>query len=302
MTSLLDPQSPNWGRIPPACVTGEATLVEHVLQLPTTLGVLRLSLHDFGLRLRSATEVRDYGILLETLRPLACSLLHEGSGELTRSRVQARTTTGELLEVEIGHQPFSFTLRCAGRFVQSSPSDGHFVRRFRLPPLARDDDRWLLSLELGPATPVYGLGEKSGRLDKRGQLLRSYNRDALGLNAEWSYKNAPFAWSPEGWGAFVHTPAPVTHGVGYGPWSQRAYVLAIEDPSLDLCLFTGRDGPAQLAQYTALTGRAPVPPAWSLGVILSKAYYKDAEEILAVAREVRRRRMPCELITFDGRA
>ncbi|MBU6377668.1 MAG: alpha-xylosidase [Gammaproteobacteria bacterium] len=302
MTSLLDPQSPNWGRIPPACVSGEATLVEHVLHLPTTLGVLRLSLHDSGLRLRSATEVRDYGILLETPRPLACSLVNEGSGESARSRLQACTTTGELLEVEIGHQPFSFTLRCAGRFVQGSPSDGHFVRRFRLPPLARHDDRWLLCLELGPATPIYGLGEKSGRLDKRGQLLRSYNRDALGLNAEWSYKNAPFAWSPEGWGAFVHTPAPVTHGVGYGPWSQRAYVLAIEDPSLELWVFTGSDGPAQLAQYTALTGRAPVPPAWSLGVILSKAYYKDAEEILAVAREVRRRRMPCEIITFDGRA
>jgi alpha-D-xyloside xylohydrolase len=41
---------------------------------------------------------------------------------------------------------------------------------------------------------------------------------------------------------------------------------------------------------------------WSLGVILSKAYYRDADEILAVAREVRARRMPCDTITFDGRA
>ena len=160
----------------------------------------------------------------------------------------------------------------------------------------------MLSLELGPSTPVYGLGEKSGRLDRRGQLIRSYNRDALGLNAEWSYKNAPFAWSPEGWGVFVHTPAPVTHGVGFGPWSQRAYVLDIEDPELDVFIFSGISGADQLAQYTSLTGRAPVPPEWSLGVILSKAYYKDSEEILSVAREVRRRDMPCEVITFDGRA
>jgi alpha-D-xyloside xylohydrolase len=39
-----------------------------------------------------------------------------------------------------------------------------------------------------------------------------------------------------------------------------------------------------------------------LGVILSKAYYKTADEILAVAREVRTRDMPCDVITFDGRA
>jgi len=293
-------ESPNWGRIAPAAVTGPPQLREQVLYVPTTLGTLRLSLHEYGLRLRSAGEVRDYGILCGDTTPLPAELTVDASSD--GSKLCARTRDGALLELRIGHAPFSFELRRDGRWVQGSPSDGHFVRRFRLPPLARHAGRWLCALELGPSTPVYGLGEKSGRLDKRGQLLRSFNRDALGLNAEWSYKNVPFAWSPEGWGAFVHTPAPVTHGVGHGPWSQRAYVLAIEDIELDLFLFAGEGGAAQLAHYTALTGRSPVPPDWSLGVILSRAYYRDAEEILAVAREVRRRGMPCEVITFDGRA
>jgi alpha-D-xyloside xylohydrolase len=302
MSSPLDPHVPNWGRIAPAVGGALPQLIDGVLHLPSTLGALRISLHDSGMRLRSATEVRDYGILCGDLRPLAATVEHTGSGESAMSLLRAVNSSGQQLEVQIGHQPFHFVLRCDGRSVQGSADDGHFVRRFRLPPLARHEERWLLSLQLGPSTPVYGLGEKSGRLDKRGQLLRSYNRDALGLNAEWSYKNVPFAWSPQGWGVFVHTPAPVTHGVGYGPWSQRAYVLAIEDAALDVFLFTGTDGSELLGQYTALTGRAPVPPAWSLGVILSKAYYKDADEILAVAREVRRRGMPCEVITFDGRA
>ncbi|MFM8481363.1 MAG: alpha-xylosidase [Gammaproteobacteria bacterium] len=302
MSWALDPYVPNWGRMAPAQVAGEPVLRDNVLQLPTSLGSLRLSLHEFGLRLRSGGDVRDHGILCGDLEPLSLTLDHLGSGDKSESRLRARTAAGKELLLIVGHAPFSFALYCEGRCVQESPRDGHFVRRFRLPPLARHDDRWLLTLELGPSTPVYGLGEKSGRLDKRGQLLRSYNRDALGLNAEWSYKNVPYAWSPDGWGAFVHTPAPVTHGVGYGPWSQRAYVLAIEDPELDIFLLTAADGAAQLAQYTALTGRAPVPPAWGLGVILSKAYYKDADEILSVAREVRARGLPCEVITFDGRA
>ena len=302
MQTVFDPVVPHWGRMAPARVEGTPTLSADVLAIPTSLGVLRITLHEDGMRLRSQNDVRDYGILCGDVRPLSALLTHHGEGDTATSRLEAVASDGSRLVVTIGHVPFDFSFHRDERLIQSSPSDGHFVRRFRLPPLARHDDRWMLSLELGPSTPVYGLGEKSGRLDRRGQLIRSYNRDALGLNAEWSYKNAPFAWSPEGWGVFVHTPAPVTHGVGFGPWSQRAYVLDIEDPELDVFIFSGISGADQLAQYTSLTGRAPVPPEWSLGVILSKAYYKDSEEILSVAREVRRRDMPCEVITFDGRA
>ncbi len=287
-------EAPNWGRIPPLRATGPATATaDGGVRLPTDAGDLLVTLHDFGVRLRLGPPARDYGILAAPPRALAPAI--EAGDGTTRISAGAASLT-------LTHDPISFVLEHDGRRVQSSPTDSHFVRRFRLPPFARLDGRWLASLELGPATPVYGLGEKWGRLDHRGELIRSFNHDALGVNAERSYKNAPFAWSPDGWGVFVHTAAAVTHGVGYAPWSQRAYLLEVDSPVLDLFLLAGRDGAELLAQYTALTGRAPVPPAWSLGIILSKAYYKDAEEILAVAREVRRRGMPCETITFDGRA
>jgi alpha-D-xyloside xylohydrolase len=298
-TSAFDLQVPNWGRIPAVKVTAAATLgADGTVSLGTDAGTFCITLHECGARLRAGPPPRDYGILVAPPVALQCEL----AGGPEQTRITARAADGATLTLEIGHAPLSFALRRDGRPVQSSPTDGHFVRRFRLPPFARIEGAWLVSLELGPATPVYGLGEKSGRLDKRGQLVRSFNQDALGLNAEWSYKNTPFAWSPDGWGCFAHTVAPVTHAVGYGPWSQRAYVLKIEDPSLDLFLLDGTDGAAQLRQYTDLTGRAPLPPLWSLGVILSKAYYRDAEEIVAVAREVRARGMPCDVITFDGRA
>jgi alpha-D-xyloside xylohydrolase len=304
---VLDVAVPNWGRIPALAVTGAPVLgaagAGHELRLPvaatgSAAEDLVLTLHEHGLRLRAGPPVRDHGILIAAPAPLPLQLEPIDGG----SRVTARTASGGVLELRVGHAPFHFELLLDGRRVQASASDGHFIRRFRLPPLARHEDRWLFTLDLGADTPVYGLGEKSGKLDKRGQWLRSYNHDALGLNAERSYKNAPFAWSPEGWGVFVHGPAPVTHGVGFGPWSQRAYLLAVEGEGLDVFVLTGADGAAQLGQYTDLTGRAPEPPPWSLGTILSKAYYKDADEILSVAREVRARGLPCEVITFDGRA
>ncbi len=304
MDGLNASDAPDWGRVTPLSVTGPADAAhgDGVVRLPTTEGVLEVSLHEFGVRLRlrprdaahgAPPSAASYGLL--AAEPVALRAALDSNPGETRLRL------GDLTLL-LHHDPLSFELRVGARFVQGSPTDRHFVRRFRVPPFARIAGGWLASIELGADTAVYGLGEKWGRLDHRGTVLRSFNRDALGVNAEWSYKNAPFAWSPDGWGLLVHTVGPVTHAVGFAPWSQRAYVLQVEDATLDLFLFTGATGAEQLATYTALTGRAPRPPLWSLGVILSKAYYRDAEEILAVAREVRARGMPCDTITFDGRA
>lgn len=288
-------EPPAWGRVPALRVVGSARVVDGThLSLPTDAGELAVSVHACGVRLRLGPPARDYGILVDPPPALAIEAVDGTAG---RTRIRA---PGRVLEFE--HDPLAFRFERDGRLVQTSPSDAHFVRRYRLPPFARLPEGWFVSLELGHATRVYGLGEKWGRLDHRGELLRSYNHDALGVNAERSYKNTPFAWSPDGWGVFVHTAAAVTHAVGYAPWSQRAYALVVEHPSLDLFLLDGTSGAELLAQYTGLTGRAPVPPDWSLGLILSKAYYRDAEEILGVAREVRRRGLPVETITFDGRA
>jgi len=221
-------EAPNWGRIPAVTVSGAPLAnADGSVSFATDAGPLRVSLLESGARLRLGPDERDYGILLREPAPLATRVESIAGG--------TRIVAGQRV-LEVGHAPLSFTLEVRGRRVQSSPSDGHFVRRFRLPPFARIDESWFVSLELGHDTPVYGLGEKWGRLDRRGQLLRSYNHDALGVNAEVSYKNAPFAWSPEGWGVFVHTVAPVVHGVGYAPWSQRAYGIKVDGPALDLFL------------------------------------------------------------------
>jgi alpha-D-xyloside xylohydrolase len=98
----------------------------------------------------------------------------------------------------------------------------------------------LFSLDLGAEEAVYVLGEKWSSLNKRGHFIRSYNHDALGVNAEISYKNTAFAWSLQGWGVLVHTPAPVSQAVGFAPWSQRAYGLLVEDNALDIFLLKGK--------------------------------------------------------------
>lgn len=289
---------PSWNDILQLVITDEVKIKQNnEVELQTDNGVLLISMLAQGIRIRTEEQREyDYQILKNSPQALPCRLKSEAEKSVIES--------GDLTLV-LHHTPFRFELWRGGKLVQSTPNDGHFVRPLRVPPVARISEGWFMSFNLHSSEPVYGLGEKWSKLDKRGQLLRSMNHDALGVNAEISYKNTPFCWSPEGWGVFVHTPSPVTHGVGYAPWSQRAYGVVVEDCIFDIFVLTSdaeNVGADIIAQYTQLTGKAPVPPDWSLGIILSKAYYRDAEELLETARQVREQKMPCDVITLDGRA
>ncbi|MDQ6620615.1 MAG: alpha-xylosidase [Pseudomonadota bacterium] len=210
--------------------------------------------------------------------------------------------------LELTDHPLRFRLRWRGETVLESITDQHFRGWTRLPAFGRtaSAERWMASLALGSAEAVYGLGEKFGPLNKRGQLLHSEVHDALGVNTELSYKNTPFAWSPGAacgaWGVFVNTPATVHHGVGHPGWSHRSYVLIAEDDALDLFLFAAAAPADIIAAYTALTGKVPPVPRWSLGLWVSRAYYRTPEEAAEVARELRARQIPCDVLTLDGRA
>lgn len=240
-----------------------------------------------------ASSLPDYSLLrpAATAPALALAALDDGW----------RIDCGAL-RLELRGNPLRLCLYRDGQIVLESITDQHFKGRTRLPAFGRAGDTlWCAAFALASATAVYGLGEKYGPLDKRGQLVRGRTEDALGVNTELSYKNIPFCWSPDGWGLLAHTPGVVRHGVGFGQWSHRSYVLEVEDDCLDLFLFAGEPA-AIIDSYTALTGRAAIPPLWSLGMWLSRAYYATPEEAIETAAQLRRRRIPCDVITLDGRA
>lgn len=239
------------------------------------------------------SQLPDYGLLANpsTQHPMNGSQLDAGF----------RFDTAEGLSIELQANPFKFTLYHHQKKVLQSVTDGHIKGGLRLQPVLRGEGWSGLSLALGASEAVYGLGEKFGALNKRGQLITAWNEDALGVNSEFSYKNAPFAFSPNGWGLYVNTPSRTVHGVGYSPWSHRSYVVLAEEETLDLFFFVGT--PAQiLERYTWLTGRSPLLPRWSYGVWWSRCYYRTADELLEAARGLRERGIPAELIKLDGRA
>jgi alpha-D-xyloside xylohydrolase len=250
-------------------------------------------------RLRAGPNNRpDYGLV--AARAKACTAARGAGGTWT-------FTTGETA-LELTGAPLSVRLLHRGIPVAGSITDERFGGTARLPSFGRlrKGGQWLATFALASGEPVYGLGEKFGPLNKRGQLVHSQVEDALGVNTGQSYKSTPFAWSPGlgkgAWGVFVNTPSMVTHGVGHPDWSHRSYALQVDDDALDLFVFAADTPAAILDRYTQLTGRPAPVPSWSLGLWVSRASYKTPGEAAEVAAKLRQRRIPCDVLTLDGRA
>ncbi|MAT68247.1 MAG: alpha-xylosidase [Planctomycetaceae bacterium] len=173
----------------------------------------------------------------------------------------------------------------------SAPTPFSFIRR------GRDLGHSVAAgFQLAHDEKIFGCGESFTRFDKRGQILQLDVRDGMGAQTEKMYKPVPFFMSSRGYGMFVHTSAPVTCDFGHD--FDEAAVISSGDEQLDLFVFVGTPKEI-LTEYTALTGRSPVPPTWSFGLWMSRITYKSEQEVRAVARRLRENRIPCDVIHLD---
>jgi alpha-D-xyloside xylohydrolase len=173
----------------------------------------------------------------------------------------------------------------------STPVPFSFVRR------ATDLGRTTAaSFRLAPDEKIFGCGESFTRLNKRGQKLVLYIRDAMGAQSQRMYKPIPFYLSSRGYGIFVHTSTPVTMDCGHD--FDQSNVIYTGDEVLDLFVFFG-DPKEIVSEYTALTGRSPVPPLWSFGLWMSRITYKSEQEVREVAEKLRSYKIPCDVIHLD---
>ena len=152
------------------------------------------------------------------------------------------------------------------------------------------------AFELQHDEKIFGTGESFTRLDKRGQKMVMYLRDAQGVQNYRQYKAIPFFLSSNGYGMFVHTSTPVTFDFGHD-FDQHTVVYTGDDV-LDLFLFVGQPKDV-LTEYTALTGRSPVPPLWSFGLWMSRITYKSEAEVRDVAAKLRQYRIPADVLHLD---
>ena len=149
---------------------------------------------------------------------------------------------------------------------------------------------------LTPDEKIFGCGESFGRLDKRGQKVVLWVNDPNGVQTGGMHKPIPFFMSSRGYGMFMHTSTPVT--CDFGASFDGLTSLMVGDDTLDLFVFLGEPKEI-LAEYTALTGRAAMPPLWSFGLWMSRISYFSEAEVRDVAARLRANRIPSDVIHID---
>lgn len=153
-----------------------------------------------------------------------------------------------------------------------------------------------MSFSIRPGEHFYGTGESFGTLDKLGQKINLWTKDANGCETDDMYKPVPFFISSRGYGIFYHTTAPLT--MDFGREYKEAQTVYMGDGNVDLFLFTGT--PKEILNaYTDLTGKSPLPPLWSFGLWMSRITYKSEEETREVAKKLQEHRIPCDVIHLD---
>ena len=209
-----------------------------------------------------------YGKLVIKADPWRLIMYDKDGNELTRSRVWSDNDS-----TQIKVPPFSFIKRGSDNSRSINPV-------FSIQPMER----------------IFGFGEAPGPLNKVGQKLNLFVTDPQGPESPDMYKPIPFFFSNLGYGAFIHTAAPLTVDVG------QSYIgankLFMKDEDLDMFLFWGTPKEI-LSEYTALSGRPEMPPLWSFGTWMSRISYFTEDEGREVAKQLRANRIPADVIHFD---
>src|SRR5207253_11169448 len=100
--------------------------------------------------------------------------------------------------------------------------------------------RWL-TIRLKAGEALFGLGERFGALDRRGQAFSSWTVDAFGVRSDRAYKNVPLLLSSEGYAVFFDMTAPLYYELGQS--SVAAWQVTARADHLRLYLIVG-DGMA----------------------------------------------------------
>jgi alpha-glucosidase len=160
-----------------------------------------------------------------------------------------------------------------------------------------------LRKQLRPDQHFFGLGDKTGPLDRRGQAFVNWNTDSYMYQESTDpiYKSVPF---------FIATGAT---GESYGIYLDNTwrswFDFGKQDPDtlafgaaggpIDYYLVYGPELRRVVERYTDLTGRAPLAPLWSLGFQQSRFSYMSAAEVRALAARFRAQRIPADAIWLD---
>jgi alpha-glucosidase len=148
----------------------------------------------------------------------------------------------------------------------------------------------------------FGLGDKTGPLDHRNLAFTLWNTDMFGYQESTDpiYKSIPFFLGVRHGSAYgIFMDNTYRSSFDFGKESRDAYSFGAEAGELDYYFFYGPDSKKVVSDFTALTGRIPLPPLFSLGFQQCRYSYYPEARVREVVNEFRKRKIPADVIYLD---
>ena len=142
--------------------------------------------------------------------------------------------------------------------------------------------------ESDPEEKIFGMGQYQ-------QPYLNVKNTVLELVQKNSQASVPFMISSLGYGFLWNNPSvgKVVFGKNVTEW----YASCTD--KIDYWIVAG-DTPAQLEEvYAAVTGTVPMMPDWALGFWQCKLRYQTTKEVLHIAREYKKRKLPIDVLVID---
>jgi alpha-glucosidase len=189
-------------------------------------------------------------------------------------------------------------------------------------PYATLNDAFTLRRRCRHEDAIFGLGEKTGRQNRKGRDFIMYNADVLNPDAAAEFIAGKAADDPRGDPTsveydpyyvsipfFYHQDYPdgrmaasfVDNGYrGSYEFSQSSeYRISFHGGQYTEYVFAGPHMPEILNAYTWLTGRIAPPPLWSLGYHQCRWFHYTQQAVEALADQHRQHQIPCDGLWLD---
>ncbi|MBO9634179.1 MAG: DUF4968 domain-containing protein [Chitinophagaceae bacterium] len=145
----------------------------------------------------------------------------------------------------------------------------------------------------------FGLGEKSGPVNRRGRTYTMWNSDkpCYGPQEDPLYKSIPFFFSNYKYGIFFDNTW--KSKFDFGAASSEYFSFSSNGGEMVYYFIHGNDYAQIIEQYTQLTGKPIMPPNWAFGFSQCRGLYTNEKLARTVAAEFRKRKIPCDIIYQD---
>jgi len=148
----------------------------------------------------------------------------------------------------------------------------------------------------------FGLGDKTGPLDHRNLDFTMWNMDMFGWQESTDplYKTIPFFLGVRHGSAYgIFLDNTYRSSFDFGKQSRDAYSFGTENGELNYYFFYGPDPKKVVSDFTALTGRTPLPPLFALGYQQCRYSYYPEARVREIADNFRKRKIPADVIYLD---